>query len=235
MKLSREIKTAILVLSGIALFIYMFTYLKGENIFSKSNVFYTEFNYNALSMSSPVKIKGNTIGKIEDIYYDFETGKTRVEFSVSPKLKFSKNSVVRMYQLGVMSGNALTIIDANDGYIAKSGDLLKSEVKAGLLSTLEKDFSQVSADLDGTIRSADTLMMNLNRLVTDNSEGLKTTISELNTTLKSFKSLSSSIQEVIKENDGKIASVMSNFDKTSENLNELTTKLKKCRIFRHGY
>lgn len=231
MKISREVKTAILVLSGIALFIYLFSFLMGEDIFENSQTYYTEFEYNALSSASPVTIKGNKIGKIEDIAYDFETGKTRVAFSVNPKLKFSKNSKIRLYQTGLMGGNALAIIDANDGELAKPGDFIESEVKPGLISALEKDFSKVSDDLDNTIRSADTLMTNLNALVIDDSEdGLKRTIAELNSTLKSFKNLSYSIQGVIKDNDEKIASVLENFEKTSENLSELSTELKEVNL-----
>ena len=71
MKISREIKTAILVISGVLLFIYLFNYLKGQDLFSDEVEFYTEFDYNALTMSSPVTIKGNTVGKVENIKYDF--------------------------------------------------------------------------------------------------------------------------------------------------------------------
>ncbi|WP_412560809.1 MlaD family protein [Winogradskyella sp. MIT101101] len=231
MKISREVKTAILVLSGIALFIYLFSFLMGEDIFENSKTYYTEFEYNALSSASPVTIKGNKIGKIEDIIYDFETGKTRVSFSVNPKLKFSKNSKIRLYQTGLMGGNALAIIDANDGELAKPGDFIASEVKPGIVSALEKDFSKVSNDLDSTIRSADTLMTNLNALVIDESEeGLKKTIAELNSTLKSFKNLSYSIQGVIKDNDERIASVLENFEKTSKDLSELSAELKEVDL-----
>jgi phospholipid/cholesterol/gamma-HCH transport system substrate-binding protein len=231
LKISREVKTAILVLSGIALFIYLFSYLKGEDIFSNTNTYYTEFDYNALSMSSPVTIKGNKVGKIETINYDFETSKTRVSFSVNPKLRFSKNSVIRLYETGLMGGNALAIVNANDGAIAETGDFILSEVQPGLITTLQNNFSGISSDLDSTIRSADTLMTNLNALVIDGSEtGLKSTIAELNSTLKSFKNLSFSIQGVITENDEKIASVLNNFDKTSKDLSELSKELKEAGL-----
>lgn len=227
MKISREVKTAILVLSGIALFIYLFSYLKGEDLFSSTNTYYTEFDYNALSMSSPVTIKGNKVGKIEAINYDFESGKTKVSFSVNPKLQFSKNSIIRLYETGLMGGNALAIVNVNDGDIAKKGDFISSEVQPGLITTLQNNFTGISSDLDSTIRSADTLMTNLNALVIDNSDvGLKHTIAELNATLKSFKNLSFSIQGVITKNDQKIASILDNFDATSKNLNELTEELK---------
>lgn len=231
MKISREVKTAILVLSGIALFVYLFSFLKGEDLFSSTNSYYTEFDYNALSSSSSVTIRGNKVGKIEDIRYDFETGKTRVSFSVSPKLKFSKNSIIRLYETGLMGGNALAIINSNDGETAQPGDFIKSEVQPGLITSLKSNFSGISSDLDSTIRSADTLMTNLNKLVVDKSdEGLQSTIAELNSTLKSFKSLSFSIQNVIKENDVKIASVLDNFEKTSKDLSELSADLKEVDL-----
>ena len=231
MKISREVKTAILVLSGIALFVYLFSFLKGEDLFSSTNSYYTEFDYNALSSSSSVTIRGNKVGKIEDIRYDFETGKTRVSFSVSPKLKFSKNSIIRLYETGLMGGNALAIINSNDGETAQPGDFIKSEVQPGLITSLKSNFSGISSDLDSTIRSADTLMTNLNKLVVDKSdEGLQSTIAELNSTLKSFKSLSFSIQNLIKENDVKIASVLDNFEKTSKDLSELSADLKEVDL-----
>lgn len=231
MKISREVKTGILVLSGIALFIYLLSFLMGENLFDNSSTYYTEFEYNALSSASPVTIKGNKIGKIEDIKYDFESGKTRVEFTVNPKLEFSKNSKIRLYQTGIMGGNALAIIDAADGELAKPGDFIASEVKPGIVSALESDFSKVSGNLDSTIRSADTLVNNLNALVIDESnEGLKQTIAELNSTLRSFKNLSYSVQGVIKENDTKIATILDNFNVTSENLSKLSDDIKDIEL-----
>lgn len=231
MKISREVKTAVLVLSGIALFVYLFSYLKGDDIFSNTDTFYTEFDYNALSPSSSVTVKGNKVGKVEAVKYDFETGKTRVEFSVDPKLKFSKSSIIRLYETGIMGGNALAIVNSNEGELAKPGDFIASEVQPGLITSLKSNFSGISSDLDSTIRSADTLMTNLNKLVVDESEvGLKSTIEELNATLKSFKSLSYSVQDVIKENDNKIAAILNNFNVTSENLSKLSDDIKDIEL-----
>jgi phospholipid/cholesterol/gamma-HCH transport system substrate-binding protein len=231
LKISREVKTAILVLSGIALFYYLFTYLQGEDIFTSTETYYTEFNYNALSPSSPVTVKGNKIGKIEDIKYDFETGKTRVAFSVDPRLKFSKNSKIQLYQTSLMGGNALAIVDANDGVIAQPGDFIVSDIKKGLMSTMEADLPNVTSGLDGTLRSTDTLVNSLNALVIDESnEGLKATIAELNSTLKSFKNLSYSLQGVVKANDNKIAAILDNFNVTSKNLSNLSDDLKDIEL-----
>ena len=231
MKITREIKVAVLVISGIALFIYLFSFLMGENLLSNKQTYYTEFDYNSLSMSSPVTIKGNKIGKVEEIKYEFETGKTRVAFTVNPDLTFSKNSTIRLYETGLMGGNALAIIDANDGNVAEPGDFIASEVQPGLVNTLKNEFTEISGDLDITLKSADSLVTNLNELVEDDSAaGLKSAIAELNVTLKSFNNLSVSVQSVISENDKKIATILDNFEKTSTDLSELAAELKAANL-----
>lgn len=231
MKLSLEVKTAILVILGIIFFIFGFSYLKGNNIFDSNNTYYTEFDYNSLAVSAPVTIKGNKVGKVKEIKYDFETGKTRVAFSVDKQLKFSKNSTINMYQTGLMGGNALAIQPANDSQMAKDGDLIQSKVEDGLVTSLTSDFSQLSTNLDGTLQTVDTLMGNLNGLVADQSEnGLKNTLAELNSTLKSYKGLAYSINSVVKKNDENITSMVDNFTTTSTNLSEMSEKLKQVDI-----
>lgn len=231
MKISREVKTAVLVISGIAFCIYLFTYLKGEDLFTNTNTYYTEFDYNALSMASPIKVKGNKIGKIEEIKYDFETGKTKVSFNVTPDLKFSKNSIIRLYQDGLMGGNALAIVDAEDGVTAQAGDFIKSEVKQGMITSLEKNFSGISDDLGSTLRSSDTLLTNLNALVEDDSEkGLKQTIAELNSTLRTFNSVGLKANKLLSQHDEKIATILENFEKTSNELAVLIKDLNDAKL-----
>ncbi len=231
LKISKEVKTAILVILGIALFIFGFNYLKGKNLFESTDVYYTKFDYNALTKASTVTVNGNVVGKIQDIKYDYESGKTIVSFSVNDKLKFSKSSTVRMYETGLMGGNGLAIINSYEGEVAKYGDMLQSEVEPGLITSLTKNFSGISDNLDITLKSTDSLINNLNSIVIDDSEeGLKRTIAELNATLKGFKQLSFSANGLISKNDENIAVILENFKTTSENLSLLTTELKDAKL-----
>lgn len=231
MKISREIKTATLVLSGVLLLVFLINYLKGESLFDSNETYYTEFDYNALTKASPVTVKGNTVGKIQDIMYDFNTGKTRVSFTVDNQLNFSKESKIRLYKTGLMGGNALAIVVSNIGETATSGDFLSSEVEEDLISSLTTNFSGVSNNLDTTLSSADSLLVNLNGLVLDNSEdGIKNAIAELNSTMKSFKAVSYTINTLVKDNDEKLNSVLSNFDVISSDLATITGDLKNVKL-----
>jgi len=231
LKITKEVKTAVLVLLGIFLFIFGYNYLKGQNLFEPKNIYYTEFDYNALSSSSVVTVKGNTVGKIQDIIYDFKTGKTRIAFSVNDQLKFSVNSKIRLYETGLMGGNALAVIISNDGELAKPGDVLESEIQVGLITSLSKNFSGLSTDLNATLKSTDTLLTNINKIVIDESDaGLKRTIAELNATLKSFKNLANSLNGVVSENDKNITTILDNFKTSSNDLAVMTSELKEANV-----
>ncbi|TYA78648.1 MlaD family protein [Seonamhaeicola marinus] len=231
MKISREVKTALLVIAGIVLLIFGFNYLKGQNLLKPSNTYYTEFDYNALSTSSPVTLNGNEIGKVVDIKLDFQTKKTMVYFSVDPKLEFTKQSKVRLYEMGVMDGNAISLIESKEGDLAKPGDFIESEVQKGLLSSLSENFSGLSDNLDHTLISADTLLVSLNKFVNDDgSNGLKTTISQLNRTLKSFEATSNSLNGIMSNNDEKIASILTELQTSSKNLAGMLTKLNEANL-----
>lgn len=231
MKITKEVKTAILVILGIVLFIFGYNYLKGQNLFETKNVYYTIFDYNALSPSSVVTVKGNTVGKIQDIIYDYKTGKTRVAFSVNKQLKFSINSTVKLYETGLMGGNALAIILSQDGEPAKPGDVLKSQVEVGLITSLSKNFSGLSTDLNATLKSTDTLLTNLNQIVIDESDkGLKKTIAELNQTLAAYKNLAHTINGTVSDNDKNINIILENFKNTSNDLAKLTAELREANV-----
>jgi len=231
LKISREVKTAILVILGVLLLVFLINYLKGVNLFDSTSKYHTEFEYNSLNASSPVTIKGNNIGKIDAITYDYKTGKTKVTISVDKNLNFPKNSKIRMYETGLMGGNGLAIIPGDSSENAKSGDLLESEVEFGLVTSLSKNFSGLSENLDTTLQSVDTLLGNLNKLVVDDSEiGLRRTMAELNATIVSFKNTSNNLNSLLAKNDKDLTSAIKNFNSITADMATVTNDLKTVEL-----
>ncbi|MCH4552576.1 MULTISPECIES: MlaD family protein [Aestuariibaculum] len=229
MKISREVKTGLLVVLGIVLFVFGYNYLKGRNLLEAEDLYYTDFDYNALTKSSIVTVKGNTVGKVQDISYDYETGKTHIAFTVNPNLRFSKNSTIRMYETGLMGGNGLAILVSEEGEQAKPGDKLKSEVEMGLVTSLSKNFSGLSMDLNSALESADSLIVSLNKVVNDQSEqGLRHTVAQLNETLKAFEATSLHINGYLVDNKQTIEATLSNFKSSSEDLSVMMADLKEA-------
>ena len=68
MKLTREIKTAVLVIVSILLFIWGYNFLKGKDLFESSTRVYVVYdNVAGLVNSAPVTLNGLAIGKVNSI------------------------------------------------------------------------------------------------------------------------------------------------------------------------
>lgn len=234
MRISREIKTAILVISGIILIVYTFNYLKGENLLDNSRKVYAIYNnVEGLANSSPVTVNGHTIGKVQQIEFTEDgSGKLRVLLLIEDEYEFSKNSVAELYETGLIGGKAIAIIPAFDnGENARTGDVLKGTVKEGLSELVNRRLTPLQEKIETMMVSADSLLNNLNSVFdAQTKSNLKNAISELNGTLTSFRSTSNSLNTLMKNNQENLDSTITNFNKLSSNLVTITDSVAKSDL-----
>ena len=229
MKLSKEIKSAILVLSGILLFIFIFYYLKGENILDDTKKISAVYdNVEGLAPSAPVTINGHKIGKVQSIHFtDDLSGKLNVNMRIDSDFEFSKNSTAQLYEAGLIGGKAIAIIPAFDGAPnVESGDVLRSDVKPGLTDLVNQRLTPLQEKMETMMVSADTLLVNLNTLFDSQTKlNLKSSIAELTSTITSFKSTSESLNDLVVDNSSSVGETITNFNKISEDLTHLSSSL----------
>ena len=217
MKLSKEIKTAILVISGILLFVFIFYYLKGENILDNSKKITAIYdNVEGLAPSAAVTINGHKIGKVQSIdFTNDRSGKLNVNMLIDSDFEFSKNSTAQLYEAGLIGGKAIAIIPAFDGAPSiESGDILNSDVKPGLTDLVNQRLTPLQEKMETMMVSADLLLVNLNTLFdTQTKNNIKSSIAELSTTIASFKSTSESLNGLVVDNTSAIGETITNFNK----------------------
>ena len=234
MKITREVKTAILVISGILLFIYLFNFLKGNDILDSSRTFYTIYeNVEGLAPSTPVTINGLNVGKVQDISFTKDgTGKLLVKLVVEEEFDFSKNSEAQLYEAGLIGGKAIAIIPAFDNAEnATKGTYLKGTIKAGLSELVNQRLTPLQEKLETTFVSADSLLMNLNSVFDERTKNnLKSSIAQLNTTISSFKSTSESLNQLVSENKENLKSTLNNIENISGNLSKITDSIAESDL-----
>ena len=160
MKTTKEIKTSILVISGIVLFIFIFNYLKGENILNNSRKISAIYdNVEGLAISSAVTINGHKVGKVQSINFtDDGSGKLKVIMLIESDFYFSNKSTAELYESGLIGGKAIAIIPAFDGSAnTVSGDVLKSKIKPGLTELVNKRLTPLQEKIESVMVSADLL------------------------------------------------------------------------------
>jgi len=175
LQITREVKTGVLAILGILLFIFGFNYLKGENLLSSSRVFYTEYkNVEGLVASTPVTISGLPVGKVLDISFKEDgSGKLVVKLLVDSDFEFSKNSSAELYETGLIGGKAIAIVPAfDDAENAGDGDYLKGGKKAGLTDLVNQRLTPLQDKIENMMLSADALLKNINDVFDEETKGI---------------------------------------------------------------
>ena len=233
MNITREIKTAILCITSILLFIWGYSFLKGKNLLSNNRTLYVQYdNVEGLETSAPVTINGLVVGKLNGITIDDNTGKLKVELQVSSDFPISKSSVVSIYEPSFIGGKQIKIIpDLTDKTMAESGDLLQGSVVPGLTQVLGQKLEPLQVKIEAMIVSADSLIGNLNKVLdAKTKENLKSTIANLDKTMVEFHGASKSLNGMLAENKTKISSTMTNLEKASTNFSSISDSLAKANL-----
>lgn len=228
MKLSKEVKTGILSLSAILLFIYGYSFIKGSDIFDSSRIFYVSYqNVEGLDNSARVTINGLAVGKVKSINLVNKEGGLIVSFSVDREFNFSRNSIVRIYSSSLIGGKQLAIIlDNETNNIAKSGDTLKGEIEKGMLEVMTGGLKPLEQKVLTTLSNLDSLVLNLTDVLDDETRlNLKESIVSLNQTMNSFKEASGNLNSLIKTNKEKLNNTFANLEIASENFARFSDSL----------
>ena len=224
MKLSYEIKTAILVLSGIVLFIIGFSYLKSNDVFVSDRVFYAVYDdVEGVSKGTPVTISGFNVGSVQDIKFYKNTSKLLLKFRVENDFTFSKNSIAQIYETGLIGGKALSVIPKYGEQLAKNGDTLKSSIAPGLTELVNDRLSPLQEKIESMVVNADSVLLSLNSVLNNEAKlEIQSSITNFSSTVADLKSSASTLDEMLNTNKNQINNIISNVNETSNELSNLS-------------
>ena len=233
MKITREIKTSILVIASILLFIWGYSFLKGQNLFNNHKKLFVEYeNVEGLSIAAPVTVSGKSIGKVNKITLN-PNGKLLGELQINDEdFPIQKSSLAQIYEPGPIGGKQIAIIpNYIDNVLAISGDKLMPQVKLGLISSFGDKLEPTQAKLDKLLVTADGLMNNINTVLDEQTkQNLKNTLIALNKTLVEFGTTAQKANGLIDSNQKNIGITMTNLNKTTSNFAVLSDSLSKLKL-----
>lgn len=233
MKITREIKTAILVIASILLFIWGYSFLQGRDLLNTYRMFYVQYdNVEGLSTSAPVTINGLTVGRITQIKLIPETGKLQVEIQVKSDFPISKSSTIDIYEPGLIGGKQIQIVpNFQDPVMAESGDFFKGRNVPGLTSLVGEKLTPLQEKIERVAAETDLLLKNINAVLDDKSKAnLRESIAKLNVLMGEFEKTSKSVNQIIDKNQSNITGSLANLNKTTANFSKLSDTLANAKI-----
>lgn len=233
MKITREVKTAVLVLSAIALLIFGYYFLKGNNLLDGSRTFYAVYDdVEGLARSSKVTINGLQVGKVTDIQIIDSRGNLAITSTVENDFEFSKNSIARIYGGGIIGGKSLAIVPTYEqGQMAKDGDTLNSEIEEGLLELVNDRLTPLQKKIENVIVSVDSLVNGFNEILDPNTrQNLRNSFASLDRTMASLENTSGTLNGILTDNKPKLDRTFTNLDEMSYNFNSFSDSLAEVNL-----
>lgn len=233
MKVTREIKTAILVIASILLFIWGYSFLKGRDLLTNYRTLYVRYdNVEGLSPSAPVTLNGFVIGKVDNIRLDNKTAHFIVELQIKSDFPIAKSSEANIYEPGFIGGKQIQVVpNFNDPTIAESGDFLPGRIIPGAISSLAEKLTPLQEKVEKMVVSADVFLNNLNTTLDAKTRAnLQSSIANLNETLAEFKGVAANANDMLADNKAKISSTLANADKASANFAKISDSIAKADL-----
>lgn len=221
MKITKEIKIALIAIVSIVLLFFGMNFLKGMSLFSNGDSYYITFkDISGLSSSSPIFANGYRVGVVRDVNFDYEhNGDVVVEFMVDDNLQIPRGSTAEI--VSDLMGNVkmnLLLADNPREYVAK-GDTIIGVINAGMLGKA-KDMIPV---IEKMLPKLDSILANINMLLADPNIGrtlgnVQKTTENLTVTTQQLNALMASVNKDVPGLMGKASGLLDNANNLTANL-----------------
>jgi phospholipid/cholesterol/gamma-HCH transport system substrate-binding protein len=232
LKITREIKTAILVIASILLFIWGYSFLKGRDLFTSYKEFLVKYDsIEGLNPSAPVVLNGFTIGRVKNIEL-LPSGKLQVELQIKNDFPITKGSIAQIYAPSPIGDKQIEIIvNATNKIPAETGDFLIGTAKTGMLDSFAGQIDPLKIRLEKILDNVNVLLESINQtLDTNTRKNLKQSLENLNQTMLQFKEASAKANNLLTTNQSKISNTLTNAENASKNFSKLSDTLAKAEI-----
>jgi phospholipid/cholesterol/gamma-HCH transport system substrate-binding protein len=230
MKFKKEIKAAIIVLSGLAAFIWGFNFLKGNNLFSTRRTFYAVYDQlDGLQNGNPVVIKGFKVGQVGDIHFmDDGSGRLIVKLTVDADVKIPRNSSARIGNSDLLGSKNIQIILKNALQMAQNGDTLYSDNQASLSDQLSSQIKPIKDKAESLLATSDSILTSIQYVFNKNTrDNLASTFASIERTFRSLEHSSYALDTLVYTQQLKLRTIVGNVESISTNLKNNNERISK--------
>tara|TARA_Y100000996_G_scaffold408651_1_gene388080 strand:- start:1733 stop:2668 length:936 start_codon:yes stop_codon:yes gene_type:complete len=232
-KLSREIKSFLLVIVGLSVFIFGYNFLKGQSILKSQKTLYAIYpEIEGLIPGAKVTLNGLSIGSVTQADFIPGTMQIVITMNIRGDVNFSNQSTAILYETGLIGGKAISISpDMNYTMSIKSGDTLNSQIKPGFTELVNRQIAPLQEKIVSTLTSVDSLFVGVsNVLNSDTQNNLKNTLENLSLSLENINEASNVLSNLLISNQDNFSSTMDNLNLTSKNLSTISDSLAAIKF-----
>ena len=226
MKINNETKIGILAVVGIALLIIGFNFLKGQDVFKKSNQLFAVYeDVQGLAKSNPVMVNGLEIGRIESLDGGKDMKRILVTVSLFKDVNIPSNSLA-LINPNILGSPTLEIQLGNSTRFLQNGDTLVTSLSGSAFNEALKIINPVLYEVKNAVKSLDSVFNLITNIFDPNTKNnVKEIVANLNTVTASFAVSAHSLEVMLDAQKGALSKSLDNVNVFTANLNSNNDKL----------
>lgn len=224
MKLTKEIKIALVAIVGILLMYFGINFLKGMNLFSTNNAYYMTFDdIQGLGASTPIYADGYKVGIVDGLEYDYKkNGPIKVKVDIIKDLRIPQGSKAEIVKdlMGNLQVNLL--LANNPRERVEPGGIIPGAVNGGMM---DKAANLVPV-VEKMLPKLDSILTSVNALLADPAlaaslHNVETITSNLTVSTRELNTLMAGLNKQVPGMIGKANGVLDNTNRLTANLASL--------------
>ena len=224
MKLTKEIKIALVAIVGILVMYFGINFLKGMNLFSTNNAYYMTFDdIQGLGASTPIYADGYKVGTVDGLEYDYkENGPIKVKVDIIKDLRIPQGSKAEIVKdlMGNLQVNLL--LANNPREKVEPGGVIPGAVNGGMM---DKAANLVPV-VEKMLPKLDSILTSVNALLADPAlaaslHNVETITSNLTVSTRELNTLMAGLNKQVPGMIGKANGVLDNTNRLTANLASL--------------
>ncbi len=218
-KFSKEVIVGLSALITILVFIWLFSFLKGNNIFNRDDRYYAIYDdIGGLEESGLVEINGHKAGIVRSIkFINDGSGRLLVTLNINRGYKIPSGTLAKIEPETILAGMKVNLVMGEGPDFLSSGDTLQSLISTGMMDEINEKLSPVVSKADQVIADIDTLLDAFKLIITDDLR------KNLHNSAENVESISKRVDRLLADSDENINKLISNLNSFSEMLSRNNT------------
>ncbi len=244
---SKFIRLGILILVSSLILIWGLSYLKGNDIFKRSNDYHVIYDsVDGLSQSNNVLLSGYKVGQVTNIQFlDDNSGRLLVSITIDSSIDIPEGSVAQIISSDIMGTRSIKMLLSNRNEYYIENDTIPGDIEADLKDQVSMQVLPLKNKAEELLSTLDSAITGLAFIFDDDAQrNFSESFENINRTVSNIERTTADLQEIIsleKENMksivGNIENISSSFSKntpalenTIQNLSALSDSLAQLQI-----
>ena len=224
MKLTKEIRIALVAVVGILVMYFGINFLKGINLFSTNNTYYMTFDdIQGLGASTPIYADGYKVGTVDKVDFDYSgDGPIKVKADINKDLRIPAGSKAEI-EKDIMGNLQVNLLLANNPrQRIEPGDIIPGYVNAGTMGKA----AELVPVVEKMLPKLDSILTNMNALLADPAlaaslHNVETITNNLTVSTRELNTLMAGLNKQVPGMIGKANGVLDNTNRLTANLASL--------------